>query len=223
MASFLGQALVQQIFHGNNCSTSNLTQLHVEPKRQGELRFCFKCFNFHKTDNFKQTRKIIVLRKLFKLLTMKQIMILLFFATVSIAETHAQDSAKTIKSVLDAKRYSFIPTSMTPSAGRTRQINSGFSFDVKGDTLQIYLPYIGKAYSAPMNPSDAGYDFTSTSYDYAVKEGKKDRYNVTIKTKDKFTGSTFYFTVFDNGTASLQANSNDKQAISYNGYIKAKK
>jgi hypothetical protein len=154
---------------------------------------------------------------------MKQIMILLFFATVSIAETQAQDSAKTMKSTLDAKRYSFVPTSMTPSGGRTRQITGGFAFDVKGDTLQVYLPYIGKAYSAPMNPSDAGYDFTSTSYDYTVKEGKKDKYNVTIKTNDKSVNATFYFTVFDNGTATLQANSNDKQSISYHGYIQAKK
>ena len=153
---------------------------------------------------------------------MKKI-ILFFVAVISFAQLHAQDSTKTIKSILDAKRYSFVPQTMIPMRGKTRQINGSFSFDVKGDSLVVYLPYMGESYSAPINSSDAGYNFTSTNYDYAVKEGKKNRYEVSIKVKDKSSGTQFYLTVFDNESASLQATSNDKQGISYNGYIKQKK
>ena len=121
------------------------------------------------------------------------------------------------------KRYSFVPQSMMPMKGKTRQINGGFSLDVKGDSLVVYLPYIGESYTAPIGSSEPGYNFTSTSYDYTVKEGKKNRYEVSIKVKDKFSGTEFNLTVFDNNSASLQATSNNKQGISYNGYIEHKK
>lgn len=149
---------------------------------------------------------------------MKKVLLLLSFIVV-VTVIHAQDSTKTIRTILDGKHYSFEPSSMTPMRGSTRQLNGGFSLDVRGDTLRVYLPYIGRAYSAPYGSSDAGYDFTSTNYEYNIKEGKKKSYEVTMKIKDKFAGTTFYFTIFDNGSATLRANSSDKQDISYNGYI----
>lgn len=154
---------------------------------------------------------------------MKQVLLLVCLAVISAGFIYAQDSTNTLRTILDGKRYSFEPTSMTPMRGSTRQVNGGFSLDLRGDTLRVYLPYIGRAYSAPYGSSDAGYDFTSTSYDYTVKEGKKKSYNITIKVKDKFSGTTFYITAYDNGSASLRANSSDKQDISYNGYIKEPK
>ncbi len=139
------------------------------------------------------------------------------------AQLHAQDSTKTIKSILDGKRYSFVPRTMIPMRGQTRQITGTFSLDVKGDSLVVYLPYTEQSYSAPINPSDAGYNFTSTNYDYTVKEGKKKRYEVSIKVKDRISGTQFFLTVFDAESASLQATSNDKQSISYNGYLTHRK
>jgi len=154
---------------------------------------------------------------------MRRAFFLLLFIMFSSVIIHAQDSTRTMRTILDGKRYSFEPTSMTPMRGATRQINGGFSLDVKGDTLIVYLPYIGRAYSAPYGSSDAGYDFTSTSYEYTIKEGKKKSYEITIKVKDKPASTTFYITTYDNGSALVRANSSDKQDIAYNGYIKEPK
>ncbi|MFT4153448.1 DUF4251 domain-containing protein [Parafilimonas sp.] len=141
------------------------------------------------------------------------------FSLILMGGLYAQDSASAVKSLLDSKRYSFIPQTMSPARGTMRPLTGGFSLDVKGDSLAVYLPYTGRAYSAPIDPSDAGYNFTSTNYDYAIKKGKKNRYEISMKIKDRFSGTEFYLTVFDNKSASLQASSNDKQSISYNGYI----
>lgn len=146
------------------------------------------------------------------------------FATILFTGVHAQDSTKNIQSILNGKRYSFVPQTMLPMRGRSRQItDASYALDVRGDSLVVYLPYIGEAYSAPYGSGDNGYNFTSTNYDYSVKQGRKNRYEVTIRVKDKMAGSTFNLTVFDNKSASLQASSNDRQGISYNGYIKTKK
>ncbi len=149
------------------------------------------------------------------------IMLLLAFAVI---EIHAQDSTKqTIKGIIEAKHYTFEPTSMTPSRGGLKHLTPGYFLQVNGDTLKSYLPYIGRAYNAPISTSDAGFDFTSTDFTYAVSAGKKNSYNITVKTKDKMYNTEFMLTVYDDGTAYLRASSSDKQPISYNGSVKEKK
>lgn len=151
---------------------------------------------------------------------MKNIIMLALVIVVTIFKLNAQDS--TIKISLHNKQFSFQPSTMMPLSGRTRQVSSeGYSLQVKGDTLIAYLPYVGKAYSAPINPSDAGINFTSTDFTYAVSEGKKNSYKVVISTKDRSYNATFTLTAYDNGSASLYVNSNDKQSISYNGSVTA--
>ena len=143
---------------------------------------------------------------------------MLCFMFIMGIQIQAQDSTKqTIKNMIDAKHYVFHPTSMTPSRGRTRQLDPGYFLKVNGDTLKVYLPYLGRAYSAPIDPSDAGFDFTSTNYTYEVIEGKKNRLEISIKTKDRSNNTEFSLTVYDNGTAYLRAISTDREGISYNG------
>ena len=154
---------------------------------------------------------------------MKNVLSMLCFMFILCIQARAQDSTKqTIKTAIDAKHFVFQPTIMTPVRGRAKHLDPGYFFKVSGDTLKVYLPYVGRAYSAPIDPSDAGFDFTSTSYNYAVTEGKKKSYDVTIKTNDKASNAEFYLTVYDNGSAYLRANSPDRESISYNGDVQEK-
>jgi len=154
---------------------------------------------------------------------MKRIMILFLFAGLFM-QTRAQDSAKhQIKALMDGKHYVFEPTTTTSGKGRSIYVGtSSYFLEMAGDTLKVYLPYFGRAYSASMNPSDAGYDFTSTDFTYEVSEGKKNTSIVSIKTKDRSYNTDFELTVYDDGTAYLRANSSDKQSVSYNGGVKVK-
>ena len=154
---------------------------------------------------------------------MKNVLLMLCFALILCMQTQAQDSTKqTIKTVIDAKHFVFQPTTMTPSKGRTKHLDLGYFLKVNGDTLKVDLPYVGRAYSAPIDPSDAGFHFTSTNYTYTVTEGKKKSYDIIVKTKDKTSNADFYLTVYDNGTAYLRINSTDRESISYNGDLKEK-
>jgi Domain of unknown function (DUF4251) len=149
-------------------------------------------------------------------------MILFLFAGVFM-QGRAQDPGKEkIKALLDGKHYEFEPTNTTTGGGRLKQLTPGYVLEMRGDTLKVYLPYFGKAYTAPINSSDAGYDFTSTDFSYEVSEGKKDSYIVSIKTKDRSYNADFELTVYDNASAYLRASSTYKQSVSYNGDVKAK-
>jgi hypothetical protein len=154
---------------------------------------------------------------------MKKVSMLLIITVITVFQLNAQDS--TIKASLDDKRFSFNPTNMMPSSGRSKAVTtSEYSLQVKGsDTLVAYLPYVGRSYNAPINPSDAGINFTSTNFTYTVTEGKKNSYKVVIITKDRMYNTTFTLTVYDNGTGYLSVISSDKQSISYNGSIKTDK
>jgi hypothetical protein len=152
---------------------------------------------------------------------MKNAIMLVLIIAITAFQLNAQDS--TIKVPLNNKRFTFTPTTMMPTSGRSRPVtSSGYLLQVKGsDTLVAYLPYVGRAYNAPINPSDAGINFTSTNFTYAVSEGKKNSYKVVIVTKDRMYNTTLTLTVYDDGSAYLNVNSSDKQSISYNGSVTA--
>lgn len=154
---------------------------------------------------------------------MKRILILLCVFCAAYVQLQAQDSAKSsIQSFVIGKRYSFEPINTTTGSGRLRQLTPGYFFQLKDDTLKVSLPYFGRAYTAPLDPSDAGYNFTTTDFTYDIKEGKKNSYIVSINAKGKVYNTNFMLTVYDNGSAYLQANSSDRQPVSYNGSVKEK-
>ena len=135
----------------------------------------------------------------------------------------AQDSTKqSMKDILDSKHFEFEPISMTTAHGKFRHVDGGYFLLINGDTLKTYLPYIGRAYNASFGSSEAGFDFTSTDYTYTVSEGKKKKYTVEAKTKDRMYNAEFTLTVYDDGTAYLRAYSSDREAVSYNGSVKMK-
>jgi len=136
---------------------------------------------------------------------------------------HAQ--ADVTKNLVDTKHYVFKASSVSPATGSLRQLTPGYyTLQVKGDTLVADLPYYGQAYQAPIDPAKAGLTFTTTGYNYAV-DSKKKRWDVTLKPNDasEANGVTqLYLTVFNNGNATLQVTSLNRQAISFYGVVEEK-
>ena len=147
--------------------------------------------------------------------------------TVCLHPVHAQDSTKenktskesSVKNILDGRSYVFIPQTMLPLSGRARQLTSYYDFDVSKETIVSSLPYIGRAYTAPIDPSEGGIDFTSTNFEYTTTERKKGGWDVSIKPKDAKDVQQLFLTISEKGYATLQVTSNSRQGISFNGYI----
>ena len=132
-----------------------------------------------------------------------------------------KDSAKIAKitELIVSQHYAFKAQTATPLAGRLRQLTSEYDLQVSKDVIVSQLPYFGRAYSAPINPSDGGIQFTSKDFEYTLTDKKKGGWDVTIKFKDAKDVQQMQLSIFNNGTASLQVTSNNRQAISFNGYI----
>ncbi len=128
-----------------------------------------------------------------------------------------------IKNMVDSQRYVFYAQTANPSSGRQRTLTTEYTVKVLKDTIICDLPYFGRAYTAPMDATAGGVQFITTDFDYRIEPRKKGGWDVTIKPKDIQGGNQLSFTIFENGTSSAQATSNNRQPISFNGYIEAVK
>ena len=146
--------------------------------------------------------------------------LLLFLLPLAItAQKKDSVQAASIKSMVENQRYIFKAQTVTPMAGRFRQLTPEYDLQVSKEKIVASLPYFGRSYSAPIDPSRGGIQFTSKDFDYKLTERKKGGWNVSINTKDLQESQQMQLTIFNDGTASLQVNSTNRQSISFNGYI----
>jgi len=106
-----------------------------------------------------------------------------------------------------------------PMRGRNIQLSPGYALTVSPDTVMCDLPYYGRAYQAPMNPSDGGIKFTSTDFEYTVKNQKKGGWDIQIKPKDVRNSPQVSLSISAKGYASMRVISTDRESISFNGVI----
>lgn len=171
-------------------------------------------------------KKTMKISKLFN-----KLLLVLAVSLLSLQSTHAQDSkqdkkeqqAEKIRNLLQSKNFVFVAQYAYPLGGRNINLTSVYDIRLSADTLVSDLPYFGRAYVAPMNPSEGGIHFTSTKFAYDINEKKKGRWNILIAPKDTRDVREMFLSVSESGNATLQVTSNNRQQISFAGYITTKK
>lgn len=149
-------------------------------------------------------------------------LLVLFGILLSSACSSSKNAAanKDIQQLIDSKNYTFLAQYAQPLGGRQIPLTTEYTLTVRNDSLLSYLPYFGQAYVAPINPQDAGITFTSTNFDYVANPAKKGGYTITIKPREESKASQMILNVTSAGYASLQVQSQQRQAISFRGIIR---
>lgn len=160
--------------------------------------------------------------------TIPVLLLLLTLGVGSFAQTSVKpkesEKTKKIKELISNRNYQFQAQTVFPMSGRTRQIaGEGYDVTVSKDTVNSYLPYFGRAYAAPIDPSKGGIQFISKDFEYTEAPGKKGGWDITIKPKDVRDVQQFFLSVSEDGYASLQVTSTNRQPISFNGIIAEKR
>jgi hypothetical protein len=135
-----------------------------------------------------------------------------------------QDSKKAIKeariaAMVDSQTYVFKAQSATPLSGRLKQLTSEYDLTVTPTVVVSDLPYFGRAYTSPIDPSQGGIQFTSKNFEYTKTPRKKGGWDVLIKPKDVSDVQQMILTIFENGYGTLQVISTNRQQISFSGNI----
>lgn len=126
----------------------------------------------------------------------------------------------TIEEMINDHSFIFVAERMNPLRGRSRILTSSYDVRVNNDSLISFLPYFGRAYSAPIDPTNIGTQFTSTNFTYQIKADKNNQWRVILTPKDAPSIQELSFIIFDNGTTSLSVSSTSRDQISFNGYLK---
>ena len=139
-------------------------------------------------------------------------------------ENKKADVAAAIKRMVSNLNYVFKAEYVTPLRGGGKSITGRYDVTVSKDKLIVFLPYYGRAYSAPIDATDGGIKITTTRFSYKAEENKKGGWDVMIIPKDKDMSGVqdvqqlrFYIT--PDGYATLQVNCLNRDAISFNGTI----
>jgi Domain of unknown function (DUF4251) len=132
-------------------------------------------------------------------------------------KTLKKDSA--IKKAVETRHFTFTAESATPMGGSMRQLYTSYDLTIKGDTVKAYLPYFGRAYTAPYDPSEGGIQFTEVNPAYLITNRKNGGWDISIKTKSTQGVTQLALTAFENGSASLMVTNTNRQPISFEGHI----
>jgi hypothetical protein len=137
------------------------------------------------------------------------------------AAQSTDDKSAAFKTLVDSQNYVFQAQTAMPLRGGTRQLTTYYDLKVTKKAIVCDLPYYGRAYVAPINPSQNGLQFTSRDFTYTTTPRKNGGWDVVIKPKDYRDVQQMTLTISTAGYTTLQVTNLNKDPISFNGVIVA--
>jgi len=130
-----------------------------------------------------------------------------------------QEQAEKVQKKVEAQDYKFVAQRAFPMSMRSISLTPEFDLRVSNDAISAYLPYYGRVYSAPADPTEGGIKFESKDFDYRLEKAKKGGWVAHIIIKDAKRHINMVLQISTSGSASLSVNDDTRQTISFNGYI----
>ena len=118
---------------------------------------------------------------------------------------------------LSAGNFTIDIDRMYPIRGTSQHVTN-YSISVKDGVLNSHLPYIGQAWRVPYGGGHA-LNFKAPIGSYNVTRTGKEGYEVRIFVKEDEDQHIYLLTVFDNGRASVDVQSQNRERISYSGIM----
>ncbi|WP_395803358.1 DUF4251 domain-containing protein [Daejeonella sp.] len=135
------------------------------------------------------------------------------------AQTRQEKMKAGLKRLIESKDYVFLAESATPLSGSLIRLTSIYFLKINKDSLDSHLPYFGVAFRAPMGTTESPLSFTSTDFDYSMKESKKAGFQIKIRINKPSDPDLMMLSVSSSGYATLTVNSMHRQSISFYGEL----
>lgn len=151
---------------------------------------------------------------------------------VTNAQTKAEKKAARqaeIKKMIEDQNFVFKANYALPMRGGSRALTSDYDLVITKDTIISFLPYFGRSYVAPnLGSSDGGIKINTTKFGYSLTTKKSGNWVIMIKPKERNLADwrdvqTFNLNISPDGYGSLQVTSSNRDPISFNGYVEARR
>lgn len=157
--------------------------------------------------------------------TSKGIIIFMLIVVVGVSSASAQSKQErkerreqAVKEQIESGNYKISVATAYPRRGRTVQLTSSYSVEVRNDSVISYLPYYGRAYSIPYGGGD-GLIFKAPIEKYEMKMDKKGVSKIEITTKTNEDKFRYSLMIHSSGSASINVNMQNRESISFQGEI----
>lgn len=134
-----------------------------------------------------------------------------------------KEQMEKVQNMVDLQNYKFVAQYALPMSGRSIILSADYDVVVGNDSINAYLPYFGRAYVAPADPTEGGIKFNSTDFDYRLEKGKKGGWMAHIDIHDGKQRIRMTLNITTTGIAHLSVNDDYRQTISFSGYVEERK
>jgi hypothetical protein len=161
---------------------------------------------------------------------MKHFLFVLLFVGVTLCLMAQEKSKKEIRaeqkallalkvdSLVANNQISFLARNAIPTGGESISLTSNYNLWIKGDTVQVFLPYYGRAYQASFGNSEGGIKFTAPMVNVS-KTFKKGNHTISFEAKAPTDLYRMSLTVTQSGYCSLTVNSMNRSSIGFEGEL----
>lgn len=157
--------------------------------------------------------------------TKRELLMLLLALLVGLPTLSAQSKKEkevlkkaAVKELILSENYKIDVTSAIPMRGRSIPLTSSYSLEIRNDSIISHLPYYGRAYSIPYG-GGSGLIFKAPIKEYTMELDKKGKARIKFKARNPEDLYEFSVTIYDNGSANIDVNMQNRQSISFLGEL----
>lgn len=126
---------------------------------------------------------------------------------------------KEMTALIESGSYMFTVQSVNPTGGGSRSVSPSYTLEARDSIYRAYLPYMGRAYTASYG-GDGGIEFEQAPENLELSLNEKKQ---IIKVQFSIKGDTdkydLFLSVGGSGYGTLSINSQNRQPISYSGFV----
>jgi hypothetical protein len=148
------------------------------------------------------------------------IVVVLFLFSCSSSKNTTENAAE-LRQKIESAGYIIEADLAIPMRGRQIPLGGVYTLELKNDSAFAHLPYFGVAQVAPYGGRDGGIMFEESVKNYSIRPNKKNNgWNIEFEVNDKNHNYRFYLDIFNNGNASINVNSSQRDPISFRGNVR---
>lgn len=127
------------------------------------------------------------------------------------------EQARQVAHALNARDYKIRVRTAYPARGASIPVTPDFYLAVRGDSIDSYLPFFGRAWSPLPYGISKGLNFEGRIRDYNIKQVKKNMARIRFVVKNEEDLYKYQIEVYDDGGSTIDVQPQKRERMRYDG------